>query len=362
VKRKNKAKRRQAKKRWLFSLIAVLIFFGLAEIAVRVSGFRYEPFMGAPTWWVRFEGQPIYDSDPWLFWRLRPNANAGQDPTDKNAQIINSRGFRSDEFEPAKKPGEFRVITLGDSCTFGDGVANWETYSKVLEKNLQAQRPQTPTTVINAGVPGYTSYQARTYLENELIKLKPDVVTIYVGLNDNIPAARSIPDANRRPNSKLLYSTFGILRNLRLVGLNEYLVNTYIKPIKQPLISTQEGHNTFRVPFLDYIDNLCALNEFGKQHGYTLIVMTLPHTFESDHERNPHIRKAASRCQIPMIDVFKAMKVFQAAGEDLYESDGGHPNTLGQKRIAQQIQQKMGELKLVPPYSAPMPAMQKSTP
>jgi len=354
VRKKNRIKKRKSRKRWLFSLIAIIIFFGLCETALRIANYRFDPFMNAPTWWVRFKGQPIYKSDPFLFWRLLPLANTDLDPSHPATHRINSMGFRDNEFEKEKGANELRVITLGDSCTFGDGVANWDTYAKNLEKSLRKVLPDKKVTVINAGVPGYTSYQARTYLELELLALKPDLVTLYVGFNDNVPASNSIPDANRVTKNTGLYTTYSFLRTLKVVQFLDALVTKYIRPINQPVISTEEGHNTFRVPLEDYRNNLCAIKNLGDTHGFKVILMTLPHVPFYESERNPWIRKGAESCQIPMIDLWFSMKRLQMAGENLFEPDGGHPNTLGHKRIAQYLHLKMEELGLAP-APAPLP-------
>lgn len=50
---------------------------------------------------------------------------------------VNSSGFRSDvEFGPKKAGDEFRIMLFGDSYTVGDGVANKDRYSDVLQRLL----------------------------------------------------------------------------------------------------------------------------------------------------------------------------------------------------------------------------------
>src|SRR5690349_3072945 len=36
--------------------------------------------------------------------------------------VVNSRGFVGDEFEDPAPPGTVRIVTVGDSCTFGAGT------------------------------------------------------------------------------------------------------------------------------------------------------------------------------------------------------------------------------------------------
>ena len=319
------------------------------------AGFRFEPYMDAATWWVRFDGNPIFIADPLLFWKLRPFANSDLDPNSEDTQYVNSLGYRDDEFNPKKEKGELRIITTGDSCTFGDGVGNWQSYGNILEKSLQSQMPDRKVTVINAGVPGYTSYQILTQLKEELIKLKPDVVTLYVGLNDNIPANDSIPDINRAPKGALLRA-FNRIRFLRTVQGLELFVGRYLRPLRQQVVSPDPDHHTFRVPFDQYIENICAIKELGDKNGFKVIIMTLPHQFPDESERNPLIRDASSQCKIPLLDLWTLMKKRQNLGEKMYLSDGGHPNKLGHQRIAWFLQQKLAELNIAPAPPEMQPA------
>ncbi|OGQ46289.1 MAG: hypothetical protein A3H42_04510 [Deltaproteobacteria bacterium RIFCSPLOWO2_02_FULL_46_8] len=74
---------------------------------------------------------------------------------------VNQTGFRSDcEFIPEKKNGKKRILLFGDSYTAGEGVANEQRYSDLLEKlipNLE---------VYNFGLPGTgTDQQFLAYQE-----------------------------------------------------------------------------------------------------------------------------------------------------------------------------------------------------
>ncbi len=49
---------------------------------------------------------------------------------------VNSKGLREYEYDYEKPPNTYRILVLGDSITFGWGVAFEKTYSKILEKKL----------------------------------------------------------------------------------------------------------------------------------------------------------------------------------------------------------------------------------
>jgi lysophospholipase L1-like esterase len=73
---------------------------------------------------------------------------------------------------------------MGDSVTFGWGVNDWECYPSQLQTFLDRWFPGR-FEVINAGIPGYSSFQAYHYYEQVVADLDPDVVIIGYGINDN---------------------------------------------------------------------------------------------------------------------------------------------------------------------------------
>lgn len=98
---------------------------------------------------------------------------------------INAHGFRGHEFELAKPPGTFRVVTLGASSTFGYRSRDDETYPHYLEQLLRAQGSTERTfEVINLGIPHSNSAQIKSLFLAEGLALSPDVVTFYEGAND----------------------------------------------------------------------------------------------------------------------------------------------------------------------------------
>jgi lysophospholipase L1-like esterase len=84
----------------------------------------------------------------------------------------------------------YRILTLGDSCTFGLGVDDAQTWPAQLQQLLNADGDRVE--VINAGVPGYSAFQGRRFLEKEGLHLAPDLVIAGFGFNDReVWASRS---------------------------------------------------------------------------------------------------------------------------------------------------------------------------
>ncbi len=114
-----------------------------------------------------------YLHDPHLGWRNIPGWSA---TTNGKKLTINSRGLRDREYALAKPAGVKRILVLGDSYTWGYGVADEEIYTEVLERSLAKRGARVQ--VINSGVSGWGTDQEYLFLEREGIKYQPDLVVL----------------------------------------------------------------------------------------------------------------------------------------------------------------------------------------
>lgn len=121
----------------------------------------------------------MFVADPELFWKLSPTHAEG-----------NAQGMRGPWWEGPKAANEVRIVGVGDSCTFGFGVAWHETWAVQLERIVQARQPDRVVRSALAALPGYSTFQDRRLLERVFDAAQPDVVAFYCGAwNDYVPAA-----------------------------------------------------------------------------------------------------------------------------------------------------------------------------
>jgi lysophospholipase L1-like esterase len=88
---------------------------------------------------------------------------------------------------PARRPGVFRIVTVGDSLTYGKGIAEEDTYSRVLERELQGKYE---VEVLNLGVSASQSEGILDIVKKQVPRLEPDLVFYGVCLNDFLPSHR----------------------------------------------------------------------------------------------------------------------------------------------------------------------------
>lgn len=86
---------------------------------------------------------------------------------------------------PARPEDVFRVMVVGDSLTYGDGIDEQWTYSRQLEALLE---PDFEVEVLNLGVDGSQSEDIVGIVREHLPRLSPDLVVYGVCLNDFLPS------------------------------------------------------------------------------------------------------------------------------------------------------------------------------
>lgn len=177
-------------KRCLFSLIPVCALLATAEIAARLLvtetavAKRFEQIEQIIVYLGNQPGQSIFESDPACFWRLKPNVVLPRDGGPAwGGMMSNSHGLRSREVTVEDARQRQRVLCFGDSSTFAFGVEFDDAWPNQLQQALDADAPGR-FEVLNAGIPGQTSYQGRQRLTRELAKWQPQLAFITFGNND----------------------------------------------------------------------------------------------------------------------------------------------------------------------------------
>src|SRR5690349_15789398 len=127
----------------LLAATSMILTVGVAELAARLA-YRSHPFYLIP------RAENCMRRSVALSMDFVPDCRGLIEGTDAELRT-NSLGLRGPE---VAEDGTARILAVGDSCTFGWGVAEGQSYpvqlETVLDRTLGAHRYQ----VINAGVPG----------------------------------------------------------------------------------------------------------------------------------------------------------------------------------------------------------------
>ena len=190
------------------AVAATLVFFGLLEIALRLSG-------RVPTQALRSPDLVTLDSIPGLF-------EPGQEFVDRIIAdlpyqvTINALGTRGGAIEQPKRTGSIRVLCLGDSYTFGAQVDDDEAFPAVLDRLLQAV-PAPGASAINAGASGFTITDELAYLQTKGLRFEPDVVVLVFTQNDLQDLRRPRPMIEVMRDHARLKSRFLLGPSLKLL-------------------------------------------------------------------------------------------------------------------------------------------------
>ena len=151
-------------------VVAVVVAFGIAEIALRVTLRR------------ALGNQPhrYMTSDPVLHHRARPGVSAIVAGTEFST---NSLGLRDREYASPKPPAIFRILMLGDSFTEGGGLTLEQTVAKRVERGLNAGGCGAYE-VVNAGVASYSPILEYLLLQRLAPVLQPDLVVVNFDMTD----------------------------------------------------------------------------------------------------------------------------------------------------------------------------------
>jgi lysophospholipase L1-like esterase len=150
-------------RRLLFGTIVLLLGFALTIVLDRALGLIHRPPPGAKA--------PLG-----LLFPPRTTTRSVTTEFDYTASV-NALGFRDRDFPVAKGPA-YRILAIGDSYTYGWGVADDEPWPKVLERDLRRLEPRVE--VANLGAPGASPTQYAETAERAVPLLRPDLVILCI--------------------------------------------------------------------------------------------------------------------------------------------------------------------------------------
>ncbi|TXT35691.1 MAG: hypothetical protein FD138_1251 [Planctomycetota bacterium] len=303
-------------KRCLFAAVPLLALLAFAELTARC-------FVAESTLAKRFEqieqiivflgnepGQSIFQPDRDCFWRLKPNIVS---PAERGnwwgGVMSNSHGLRSREVSVEKISQRTRVLCFGDSTTFAFGADFADAWPNQLQAMLDSgewgvgsgegagsgKQPSilparhSPLAiphfeVLNAGIPGHTSFQGRQRLTADLTKWRPHLTVItfgnndgwrWDGLADKDHAITSMNPATAWMNHSRALSW---LRSCRLASGQQQATDDTSRWAERASLNYFDPNErwTPRVSLDDFAGNLRAMIDLCRQHDSEVVLIVWP--------------------------------------------------------------------------------------
>ena len=287
------------------------------------------------------ENVTIFEGDPLLFWRVRPSLD--RVIWDYTMVSTNEQGLRHAGPIGTKREGSRRIVTLGDSVTFGyripvvfpgepeDYDPTALPYPLAMERDLRAANPDRDIEVVNLAVPGYTSHQGLAWLRRDIGKLDPDLVIACFGWNDvNLRAA-----TDREMMKTDWYHTA-----LRRIGSASQVISHIVswRRKRQPPINAQFAGPALRVPIEDYVENLLEIAKLAKTHGASVVVIgPVYRGFDDNPEESERMTSqrdalwtAMQEAEIPYLEIPELTEHNRAGNLWLF-GEPVHPNVQGHR-------------------------------
>lgn len=258
-----------------------------------------------------------------------------------------------------------RVLTLGDSNTYGLWVQPEASYPKVFERLWNADAARTPIEVLNLGFPGTNSSKVRHDFPRLLRTFRPDTVLLMIGANDYWTVRTEEVD-DERPLARVVRFAWRYSRLYRLLyiarraiaGEPALRVETgLIDGFRRGEGTARFGDETFELGWAQrtgMTTSLAAIEQEGRadvlaiaeeasREGVRLVLVTYPSEMQLYGAANARMRALAKEHGLPLVDLgvrFRAECPDKAC--TTYFLADQHPNVAGYARAAEMLVEALG--------------------
>ena len=335
------------------AFVALLVVTGEAasralHVADRLNGFPRRIF--TPT------------DDPDLPYVLTPDT----DLTMRGMHVrVNDLGLRGPATTAEPAPGVHRVLALGDSVVFGEGLQAEEALPALLEREL-AERTGERWEVLNAGVEGYNTEAELGFLRRRGLALRPETVVIAFNLNDYdwAPVLGPLGILTRDPAARV--PTRSLVNVSELWFVLHWFVTTKGKPWGAGKVATADltpapgerfsrfdryisalRKNYWKHPddarWPTLVASLRGLGEVARANRLRLVVAIFPDGDQigvPDPDLTPQA-KLAALCAEARLDCLDLYPTFVAAPDGELFFDTMHPNGAGHRLAAHALADRL---------------------
>jgi lysophospholipase L1-like esterase len=307
---------------------------------------------------LRFVAPPADSADLWrkvpsaVEWSGQPN---GRGLHTGVPVAFNDFGYRDVRRSPVPAPGTLRVLALGDSVTFGMGVAQERTFPRQTEVLLGSARGA-PVEVLNLGMPGYNTLHQLALLRELGLGLQPKVVVVGFLYNDielssaqkgegvvKEPAPESLP---RRIKSRINGAALWLKQHSLFVAWLSPRLGNVLRPLGFKGMG-QVGE--VKDQYVDGNPNwrrmqeaLLEMKRLTAERNIELVVMIIPAMAKFTDATYPikeYHQAVAAFCRDSGIQVLDLLPAFWGGDGTQYwiSATDGHPNAQGHKIIAEAL-------------------------
>ncbi|MBN1592395.1 MAG: SGNH/GDSL hydrolase family protein [Candidatus Coatesbacteria bacterium] len=269
--------------------------------------------------------------------------------TDREVPVsVGSDGMRVPENGSRIISEENRLLVLGDSATFGEGVSFYEAYPFIMERALNRQLDaEEHFSVLNAAVPGYNTMQSVVALRKRIAQIKPAAVILGVTLEDTLPWGRiKIGDDGemmrldapfrhrlRETLKRCSYILYHFSQVYRFLRIDDYTRSTF-----------DDGFGGFR----RWRQAIADMADICSKHGALAIVVIVPGLWKLESgypwkDIHARIRSVCEGEGIYVIDPLSAVEGMKSKTLWIHPVDL-HPNAEAHQLIGEAVARELGPI------------------
>lgn len=288
---------------------------------------------------------------------IRKTPNLYTDRLDLGNKMIEKYGFRGRRANSLDHDS-VRIFCLGGSSTYGIPIVDAHySYPFVLNKMLSQRRPREHFEVYNGGIPGYGLVQITDTIKEEVLKYKPDLITISASFNDSSPQStwysedgKSDIEVYTRLRLLTLIQELPVIRTIHksrtfayvryfILKVQKWILNYYAHQF--PPTAPKRANYRKRLLPEEFAASLRKIAELGKEYGFVPVLIPEPisrnQPFDISTKKNPYHKAmldVAKELDVPIID---ALTPFSNRIDQWLFYDIVHPNEAGHRLMAEAI-------------------------
>lgn len=320
---------------------ALLVSAVAAEVALRV-------LYGSP---VHFRyPQPRYVADPAIGHWMEPDQRSFNH---SEPLSVNSVGIRGPDYPRRAPTGTLRVLAIGDSQTFGNGLPRGDTWPALLEAELRGTSRGPRWEVLNGGLSGTDTWQHERMLERLARSYAFDAVVLGFYPND-VTAIYRLGFPEQRTNTLLKRVGYVFKRSaLATIISRSYrrLFTARWHKDREQRILAGEPDPSVELGWKQVETSLAAIKARVEQLGVRLLVLVIPRRDQvaapvPPIAYNTRIADVASRLGIPVVDPLAALREAHAThGDELFIAWDGHNARAANVVLARELAPQLRKLK-----------------
>lgn len=305
-------------------------------------------------------GAPMAEREPLMEVRTHPTRGFEMIPdsvhyTYLHEVRVNELGLRGPAHADAA-PEDPRVLVLGDSLVYGQGVGDEETLPAALERELRLRGGAGRPRVWNGGVRSYATEQELALLEELLPRVRPGIVVLCWYANDldrvdcaalaqRLEASGPIVFDWNAPASDALRRSWRLRQTARSSALVMKLHDVW-----SDLTWPAAAPGDVEAAWSRLDASFGRLAELAQRHDFDVLVAIVPLAtlVQHDDERDEHASRVRSACAAHRLDVVELLPALRAQRRTdgrlhvlPYDGhyDGAANATMGEE-IAEELEQR----------------------